>query len=178
MSGSVESFRISFWVLWAYVVIAATGIGVPLALALVACLGLWPPWDKLVVAVGGGVGVAEISASLLLLVYIAYFKVTVGPDGLGGFNSWGGFRKFAWADISSVRRINLLGLPYLRVYAEARKASLGLPLFLRDRERFCRLVRAYAGPEHPVARALYEDLTSERASPVSAEEAARRRYVP
>jgi hypothetical protein len=160
MGGSVETFRISFWWLWAYVVISATAIGVPLAFAVVTCVGPWPGWDRVLFAVAAGVGGAEILASLLLLIYIAYFKIYVSPDRLGAFNSWALYREFSWGNIHSVRRINMLGLEYLRAYASGAKAPLWLPLFLRERERFCRLVREYTGPEHPLARALHEELTS------------------
>jgi hypothetical protein len=148
--------------LFGYVMVAAAGIGVPLALALVRFAGATPPPGQLFGAVAIAVGVGEVAALLCLLAFIAYFKVRVSPKGLGGFDPWGRYREVAWDQLRGARPVNLLGLKFLRAYGAGGKAVLSLPLFLSDLERFCSLVRQHAGPEHPLAIALHEEMTGHK----------------
>jgi hypothetical protein len=159
LQGPVHSFHMSLWWPAGYVAAAAAGIGVPLAVAIVAAIGWAPPIEVLLAAVAVAVAADEALALLGVLALVAYFPVRVAPAGLGGFDPWGRYRELAWADIRSARPVNVLGLRYVRAYAAEDRATLSVPLFLHDRDGFCRLVRAYAGPEHPLARALHEDLT-------------------
>jgi hypothetical protein len=53
-------------------------------------------------------------------------------------------------------------LKFLRAYGTGGKVVLSLPLFLGDLERFCWLVRHHAGPEHPLAIALHEEMTGRK----------------
>jgi hypothetical protein len=152
----------SFWWLFGYVMVAAAGIGVPLALALVMLAGVKPPPGQLLGAVALGVGGGEVAALLCLLAFIAYFKVRVSAEELGGFDAWGRYREITWDHLRVARPVNLLGLKYLRVYGTGGKALLSLPLFLSDLEGFCRLVRRHAGPEHPLALALHEEMTGQK----------------
>jgi hypothetical protein len=159
LQGPIQSFRMSFWWLAGYIMAAAAGIGVPLAVAILVCTSRVPRFEVLLAAVAGAVAADEALALLSVLALVAYFRVRVGPGGLGGFDPWGRYREVAWADIRSARPVNVLGLRYVRAYAAKARATLSVPLFLRDRDGFCRLVRRYAGPEHPFARALHDALT-------------------
>src|SRR5262249_25902123 len=114
------------------------------------------------VAVAVGIGGGEVAALLCLLAFSAYFKVRVTPAGLGGFDAWCRYREGAWDQLRVSRPGNVLGLKYLRAYATGTKVPLWLPVFLNDLDRFCALVRKHAGPEHPLALALHEEMTGHR----------------
>jgi hypothetical protein len=152
----------SLWWLFGYVMVPAAGIGVPLALALVSLAGAPPPPGQLLGGVALGVGGGEVAALLCLLAFIAYFQVRVSPEGLGGFDAWGRYREVTWDHLCGARPVNLLGLKFLRAYGPGGKAVVSLPLFLSGLERFCGLVRRHAGPEHPLAVALHEEMTGHK----------------
>jgi hypothetical protein len=63
----------------------------------------------------------------------------------------------AWDDIVAVRPMNFLfGLSFLRIFRADGRRPLWLPQFLVDGARFADLVRQFAGPTHPLTRALLE----------------------
>jgi hypothetical protein len=152
-----ESFRMSFWWLLGYVVLAQVALFVPVILAVFLARPLLPPLGVLLGSFVAGVAFLELYALAFVAALSAYFKVYVSPDGLRAFNFWGLYREVAWAELRSAGPVNFLGLKYLRAYPTGGRAPLWLPLFLRDQGRFCALVRQYAGPEHPVAVALQEE---------------------
>jgi hypothetical protein len=154
----VESFRVSFWWLFGYVAVISVALGVPLALAIVIGLGFRPPPDVLLVAVLGAIAGADVLAFLALLGVVALYKVQVGADGLRAFTFWGRYRKVPWGDVLSARPVNFLGMRSIRAPTAGPGAPLWIPLFLRDLDGFCALVRRHAGPEHPLARALHQEV--------------------
>jgi hypothetical protein len=157
----VESFRVSFWPLLGYLLLGVSVLGLPAVSMEVAVLWVLAPGTPLevwLVAVGGAVAVGEVVAALAALAGVWYFRVDVGPEGLRSYDSWYLFREVAWADILSARPRNILGLKSLRLQTAGARAPLWLPPFLADRERFHGLVMRYAGPDHPLAIALHEDV--------------------
>lgn len=86
---------------------------------------------------------------------IVLFQVYVGPSGVRSYNFWGVYRTVAWSDINSVSRFNLLWLCYLVVKKEG-ACSILVPLFLSEKQRFLESIKAYAGGENPLVRALEE----------------------
>jgi hypothetical protein len=159
MRSSSEAFRISLWWMTLYVVVASTSIAVPLALVLVDLLGYSAPTRVLAMAIAGAVGCGEIFSFLAVLIFVLWFKVYVDPAGLRAHNFWGAYRECPWADIQSASPFNFIGLRYLRARTSDGKAPLWLPLFLADREGFYRRIREYAGPNHPLAVALHQEMS-------------------
>jgi hypothetical protein len=160
MRGPIDSFRMLFWTFLGWVLLISISIGVPLGLLTAFLLfgTLLPPVTLLLVivtAVAGG----EVVAVLAVALFVAFLKVHVGPDGLRACNAWGLYRTVAWADMLSARPVNMMGMRFLRVHTTGALLPLSVPLFLHDFERFCSLVRQYAGPDHLLARALHEELT-------------------
>jgi len=157
MENSVVAFRWSFWWVAIYVVAIGTAIGVPLAIGIVALLGLTPPIAILLLAVAGGVAGAEIVGLLGVLLMSRFFQIYVGHDYLGAYTPWGIYHEARWSEIDLVRPVNMLGLRYLRATTSGVKRTLSVPLFLSNREEFYWRVCEYAGPEHPLAVALHAE---------------------
>jgi hypothetical protein len=145
----VESFRCSFWLVFAVIM----ALGLVLALALILPLSGWRP-DPFALLIA--IAVAEVVGLLYTLAVVFYFKVYAGPAGLRCYNFWGLYRTAAWDDIRSARPFNFLGLRFLRTHTANALTPLWVPLFLTKPERFEVLVRRYAGPDHPLALALAE----------------------
>lgn len=157
MENLVEAFRWSFWWVAIYVVAIGTAIGVPLAIGIVALLGLTPPIAILLLAVAAGVAGAEAVGLLGVFLLSRFFQIYVSRDRLGAYNSLGVYREARWSDIDKVRPLNVVGLRYLRVTDNESRIPLWVPLYLNDREGFYRRVCEYAGPEHPLAVALHAE---------------------
>jgi hypothetical protein len=162
MEKSAESFRMSFWWLFAYVMGVSATIAVPLAMAIILLNGARPSASLMVTALAVALAAGEAFACLSLLLFIAYFKVHVSQGGLGAFNTLGLYREIAWADVASTKRVNLLGMQYIRLYSSRLRLPVSIPLFLSDLDRFYQVVCRHAGPDHPLALALHEKLTVER----------------
>jgi hypothetical protein len=71
---------------------------------------------------------------------------------------WGRFVTVSWRSVQAARPVNLLTLPYLRVFSDETRRVIWLPLFLVDYPRFAELVAEYAGKNHPVTREVWRRL--------------------
>ena len=108
---------------------------------------------------GGGANIARVlgpQAVVISWVFaaIACFPVYLRPDGVRGYDFYGLYRTLRWAEIVRVRRVSVLGSPYLVATDGSRE--VWVPLYLPDMARFARAVRACAGDGHPLAVALRE----------------------
>jgi hypothetical protein len=146
---AVESFRCSFWLVFFVMVVLGLVLGL---LMILAMSGFRLDPVGLVVGLTAG----ELVGLLITALLVFYFKVYAGPEGLRAYNFWGLYRTVAWEDIRSARPVNFLGLRYLRAHTANASSPLWLPLFLTEQDRFDALVRAHAGPSHPLTRALLE----------------------
>jgi hypothetical protein len=149
---TVASFRWSF-LPWFFVTGTATVIGLALGFGLGEFLAkrpLTPPDFVLAftIALAGGYAAG--------LVITAHWKVYVGPWGLRGSDGYGLFHEVEWPAMVAVRPFNFFGIRYLRVLRADRRRPLWVPLLLADRGGFEELVYRYAGPTHPLTRALIE----------------------
>jgi hypothetical protein len=156
MRETVASFRMAFWPL--FVTILAWGIPIGLGLTGLLLRDLWslglPIFATGVVA---AVAAGEVAAVVCLVFAIAYFRIHVGTWGVRCFDFWGLYHEVAWDEIVAVRPMNFLfGLSFLRTFRADGRRPLWLPQFLVDGERFTGLVRRFAGPTHPLTRALLE----------------------
>jgi hypothetical protein len=99
------------------------------------------------------IGMAVAAAALLTLV-VAYFKVSVYQDRIGGHDFWGFYREQTWSETENVRPLNYL--PGLKMaILQSRSNKIWLPMFLADMNRFRTLVCELASPDS----ALVEYLT-------------------
>ncbi len=155
MRETVASFRVAFWPL--FLTILAWGVPIGLGLSALLMRDLWS--HGLLVFTGAtasAVGAAEVAALVGLKVAIAYYRIHVGTWGVRCFDFWGVYHEATWEEIVAVRPINFLfGLSFLRA-VRAGGRPLWLPEFLVDGGQFADLVRQFAGPAHPLARALFE----------------------
>lgn len=112
-------------------------------------------WTVPVVAVGFG---ALLLVPVLLLALAApavrFFRVRVHQLGLRAFDAWGRFRSVRWTEMTGVERMDLPGMPYLRIRTREEGIELVVPLFLARRDAFVRAIARWAGPSHPVTRHL------------------------
>jgi hypothetical protein len=162
MQGPVESFRIALWVPLAWVLLVSVSLGVPLALVIVTIVIGLPPATRIIYAVSFAVAVADIAGFIGVCAVVAYFRIDVGPEGVRTYNTCCVWRTVAWADVRSVRRSGMPGLRSLKFDVPGARFSLAIPLCLSDLERFYQLVCQYAGAEHPLARALNEEMSEGR----------------
>lgn len=95
-----------------------------------------------------------VGVFLFIVAAVVLFRVYVTAEGLRCYTFWGIYYTLGWPEIDSVRKINLLGLRYLRVGSSQSNHTVWVPLFLADMPRFRAAVREFAGEENTFARAL------------------------
>lgn len=83
-------------------------------------------------------------------VYVNCGQVLISEAGIETVDSLSRVQRMAWAEIASVKTINLLGLKYLRVCSKANAARLWLPLFLADMPAFSMSVAYFADAHNPL----------------------------
>jgi hypothetical protein len=154
MQRPTEWFRMPFWLVfvfgcaWAMLIVAAFYVPQILSGSMV--------FD--VRAFFAGLVAGEVTAVVFYLPLVFYFQTGIGPEGIRGFNFWGVYRDAPWEDFRSVSPFNLLGLRFLRAHTARGWSPLWLPIFLNDWDRFRDRVLEYAGPEHPLSRALEDEV--------------------
>jgi hypothetical protein len=90
------------------------------------------------------------TATLMTLLCVYAFRIFISEKGLWSYNFWGVYREIGWSDIISARRINLLGLWYLRMTCHNSREAIWLPLFLARRKEFAVLIARYTEDSHPL----------------------------
>lgn len=98
-----------------------------------------------------GLAVIIVGSMVLAMILTWVYKVTLTPSGIKGFNLWGKFEYVAWLDITDVKRTNLLGLRYLRVYRRDRSAPVWIPLFVTDASGFRQAMRSVPTIQNPLS---------------------------
>jgi hypothetical protein len=145
------AFRSSFWqsYLW--------------ALSYTILIGITPPiiiesGHTYLLAVGGGLlaGTAWVTLFTALAVY--FFKARLYPEGFRGYNLWGAYRSTTWSDMVRVKKTNVGGLQYLRVYTKDSTYPLWLPLFLKGMPLFRDRVKEFAPADNPLAIYFEEEI--------------------
>jgi hypothetical protein len=157
MSEPVRRFRPSFWWLFFYVMAISAPTSLVIGVALVAISPGPIRGDALLFGFALALGIAEVVAVFLILAYVAYFQLLVGPSGLRGPNAWGLYRDLAWDEVTSVKQFQVLGMRQILVLGKG-KPTLWLPVFLADLEGLYLLICHHAGPEHPLALFLHAEL--------------------
>jgi hypothetical protein len=144
-----RTFRVQLWVPVVSFGVFAQVTTALVQLATAAAFGQEPRWEPFVkwAAVNG---VLALLAAVLLW---ATHRVVVGPAGLEFKPGPDG--PLPWAAIRVVRRRQLPGLGYLRLGTDDGQAC-SIPLFLADPPAFVAAVEEFAGPDHPLTRALVE----------------------
>lgn len=94
-------------------------------------------------------GTVWVTLSMALAVY--FFKVRLYPEGFRGYNLWGAYRDTKWSDIVQVKKTDVGGLQYLRVYTKDSTYPLWLPLFLKGMPLFRDRVKEFAPADNPLA---------------------------
>lgn len=108
------------------------------------------PWTQAVLtAVGVGGGGALVTS----LVALAY-PVSVHGEGVRGFNFWGAYTMVPWEGMTRATRINLVGLPCVRVTFQGGRLPLWIPLFLSEQAEFNRAVVEFAPQGNPLREFL------------------------
>jgi hypothetical protein len=153
MQRPTEWFRVSFW--WIFMIVCMWAV--PIAVTILVGLGL-AGGGLLIGAILAGILGGEVFGLLVLLPLVWFYKTGVGPEGVRGCNFWGVYRDAPWEDFRSVSPINFLGLRFLRAHTTRGWGPLWLPIFLNDWQGFRDLVLEYAGPEHPLSRAINEEV--------------------
>jgi hypothetical protein len=133
-----ESFRPKFVPIFLLVLV----LGSASATAMIALReGFSLDWRALRIAWALG----TVAAFVLSWAIALWFRIRVTPEGLRAYDFWSLPHFVPWRAISHVRRTNILGLVFLRVYAEKPRRPLWLPLFLTHPNRFWRVVEQHAG---------------------------------
>jgi hypothetical protein len=125
--------------------------GLPLAVIAIG-LSFGFPLDLVGLAMGLAGG--ALAGGLVTLLWTKTMKVHVTPDGLRCYDVWSVYRFVPWNTMESIRPINFIGLPYLRVSARQLSRPIWVPLFLADRPAFVTSVSHYAGSENILVQAL------------------------
>jgi hypothetical protein len=81
------------------------------------------------------------------------FRFEIGPDGIRGVDFWRGRHGLRWDEMSAVRRVNLLGMPYLRITSRSNR-PLWIPLFVTEFAEFEESLQQHVPAEQPAASLL------------------------
>lgn len=100
-----------------------------------------------------GMAVTEVA---LVAPLVAYYKVSVYKDRIGGHNFWGFYREQKWSETENVRPLNyLLGLKM--AILQSRSNNIWIPMFLADMNGFRTLVSELANPDSALAEYLTQN---------------------
>lgn len=95
-------------------------------------------------------GAFSLSCGLLFAAAVICFPVYASPNGLRCYNYWGIYATIPWDTITNVRRISVLGLPYLVARSSASSVQPTVPLYLSDMPGFILVVKQFAGDDNPL----------------------------
>jgi hypothetical protein len=111
----------------------------------------WGDW-RVVAAGFGALLLVPLLLYALLAPFVWWFRVRVHELGLRAFDAWGRRLAVRWTEMTTAERLDLPGMPYLRVRTREEGVELVVPLFLARRDAFVRAVTARAGPSNPMSR--------------------------
>ncbi len=123
----------------------------------------WTNWTAMAAAFGALLLVPVLLFALLGPA-VWLFRVRVHQLGLRGFDAWGRWLDVRWTEITTVERVDLPGMPYLRVRTRRDAVELFVPLFLARRDAFVRNVSECAGPSNAMTRHFVEEAPRARRS--------------
>lgn len=107
--------------------------------------------------IGSSVASCLIACGIISALSIIMAPVKVDADRLRGTGFWGKSAQVAWQNISSVKRINHLTLPYIKISTPYKKNIIWLPLFLADPQGLRDAVANFTPPDHPLRLALEKE---------------------
>ncbi|QDT44967.1 hypothetical protein Pan241w_50840 [Gimesia alba] len=100
-------------------------------------------------------GMAVLAVALVAPL-VAYYKVSVYKDRIGGHSFWGFYREQKWSETENVRPFNyLFGLK--TAILQSRSNNIWIPMFLADMNRFRTLVTELASPDSALAEYLTQN---------------------
>lgn len=142
-------FRYAFFPIWRQQTGLTTAgvMAVAVAQALITGEPLRKPDLLLNLAMG-------LLCGLIVSIPVAICRFSVSAEGLRTFDSWGRWRRIAWADIAVVEPARYLLWPHLRLQVDGQRRRAWLPLNLKDMAGLRAAVIAEAGAQHPLALAL------------------------
>jgi hypothetical protein len=108
-------------------------------------------WPRAAAALGSLLLVPPLVFGLVAP-FVWLYRVRVHELGLRAFDAYGRFFSVRWGSMTAVSRMDLLALPYLRVYTAQAGVEVVIPLFLAEQADFERLVSKCAGPLNPLSR--------------------------
>lgn len=139
------AFRPSVRFFWRW--LATWGVGAGAAAHLVSSAARAP------VPPGMALGMA-LGAVLLLAAVLLPFPVYVRADGVRGYTHFGFYYTVRWQDIAEARPDGMAGIHYLVLTRRGGWFAVLVPVYLSDMPGFARAVRACAGPDNPLSKAL------------------------
>lgn len=78
----------------------------------------------------------SLGSALLSLILLNYYKITINSTGVKGTNFWGKSKFVQWPNITSAKKINLIGLKFVRLYPRDGSLPIWIPLFLNNMSEF------------------------------------------
>lgn len=94
--------------------------------------------------------VAYAFVSMLVLIGRQIFHVTVTPDELIGYGSFGQKIRTRWDAVTEVQVQLISEVPYLFLKLANRKQEMTIPLWLEDLPGFFAAIQQYTAPTHPL----------------------------
>ena len=148
----VLTFRCKFLHYWIATSIAGLAWSVPIL--FVISLGD-PTLQQLVIGISIASGLTASGMITVVLIIIA--PVKVDAIHLRSTNFWSKAAKVQWQEISSIKRINYITLPYIKISTPYKKNIIWLPLFLADPQGLRDAVANFTPPDHPLRLALEKE---------------------
>ncbi len=110
----------------------------------------YPAWNVYL-----GVCLGFTAIGLIFGVFSVFlYTITVRDSGIYGYNLWGNYSWLEWEEMTGVRPIRYVGLPYLRLFFVGSPTPLWIPLFLVNQHQFNQIVIEYAPEANPLKVAL------------------------
>jgi hypothetical protein len=85
-------------------------------------------------------GITLIADILLGFICAAYYKVKLNSHGISCFNFWGIYSFVLWEEMREIKTFNLFGLKYIRVFFRNSRIPLWVPLFIKNRNEFSKIL--------------------------------------
>lgn len=112
-----------------------------------------------------GLAVGLVVQAVLVSAAIAYYTITVRPDGIYGYSTGIRYHDQPWSDIAAIRPINCAGLKYIRLYSKTTSKVMWIPFFLTDFNRFLELAIEFTDSDNPLNQFARTRLNRKDANP-------------
>jgi len=142
------TFRPSFLVIWASILLRAIVLGCPILFVILSLKGIAPA--KTLGPFLRGITAALVVTGPLASILCFCFPQSITSRGIDAHSFWGVRRFISWNDIAIIRPFSWVGLKFLRLDSGSDDKTAWLCRFPMRKSKFKQTLLQLAPPDHPI----------------------------